>query len=194
MLPNCYRTFQQFYSNRLQHHSLVSIITKYDRSQAFAYSSNIINDIMTQKDQTQSHALDAVDLDYQISSSSSSSTSTANQHEIAPKKLLPFDAIPCADNQRSNNVGGRFSVIAHKLRQLLTAQWDNRFHEEIDECHQRYGPIFRKSLANNQGAHFLSYVINSKQKQQRMDVNVDPCGLFIVVVVFFNLASNKQKN
>lgn len=152
MLPNRCRIFQQIYSNRLQHHPFL-FINKYDRRQAFAHNI-VINtcyrfqhmrcDAMTQKDQTQTHRLDAVDLNSQLSSSS-------NQNELASRDLLPFDSIPCADDQQSHNICGRFNVIAHQLKQLLTAQWDNRFHEEIDECHRRHGPIFRKSLAQNQG-------------------------------------------
>lgn len=154
MLHNRCRTFQQICFNRLQYHHPFWVVN--DRSHTSTHNNNdVINacyrfqhlrcDVMTQKDQTQSHGSDTADINYRISSSAS------NHRETTPTKLLPFDAIPCADNQQSNQIWGRFNVIAHQLKQLLTAQWDNRFHEEIDECHRRYGPIFRKSLAQNQG-------------------------------------------
>lgn len=159
MLSNRFYTFQQFHSNRLRHHPFLSIVHKYDRNQTLT-RNNVITacyrfqhlrcDVMTQKEQTQTHSLSTDDLNYQLSSSSSSS----NQSESASKKLLPFDSIPSADDQQSQNIRGRFYTIAHQLKQLLTAQWDNRFHEEIDECHRRYGPIFRKTLAQNQGVCF----------------------------------------
>lgn len=149
MLHNSCRTFQQIYSNRLQ---LYPFLIVNDRRQTFTHYKvnnacqrfhHLRCDVMTQKNQTQSHDLNTANLNYRVSSST-------DQSEKATKKLLPFDAIPCADGQ-SNSICGRFYAITHQLKQLLTAQWDNRFHEEIDECHRRYGPIFRKSLAQNQG-------------------------------------------
>lgn len=167
MLSNRLRTFQQIHSNRLQHHPFLFIVNKYVRNQTFT-QANVINvchrfqhtrcNAMTQKDQTPAHRLSAADLNYQLSSSSSTSPSPPNHREIASTQLLPFDSIPCADDHQSHNICGRFYAFAHKLKQLLTAQWDNRFHEEIDECHRRYGPIFRKTLAQNQGVCFYCII------------------------------------
>lgn len=83
-----------------------------------------------------------------------------NPSQFATHNVLPFEAIPCADqpNSYSSLLG-----IAHRCRQLLTSKWDNRFHEEIDECHHKFGPIFRKSLGSNQsGKHSTSIYSHSK--------------------------------
>lgn len=161
MLLNRLRTFQQIHSNRLQHHPFMFVANKNVRNQTFTQTDDISAchrfqhmrcDVMTQKYQTQAHKLNTADPNDQLSSpspSDQSGTAASRQH-------LPFDSIPCADDQQSHNIRGRLHVFAHKLKQLLTAQWDNRFHEEIDECHRRYGPIFRKTLAQNQGADFHS--------------------------------------
>lgn len=62
---------------------------------------------------------------------------------------LPFEAIPCADKPSRSRLSG-FTAIATVFRRLLTGNWDSNFHEEIHECHQKLGPIFRKSLGPNQ--------------------------------------------
>lgn len=74
-----------------------------------------------------------------------------NSSEFKTKKVLPFEAIPCAEKPHSY---GTLPRLIYRCRQLLTAKWGNKFHEEIDECHRRLGPIFRKSLGHNQsGKH-----------------------------------------
>lgn len=74
-----------------------------------------------------------------------------NYSPVMMNKVLPFEAIPCADQP---NIYSSFFGIAYRCWQLLTSKWDNRFHEEIDECHRKFGPIFRKSLGSNQSTYY----------------------------------------
>lgn len=84
-----------------------------------------------------------------------------NSSQFATHIVLPFEAIPCADqpNSYSSLLG-----IARRCRQLLTSKWDNRFHEEIDECHHKFGPIFRKSLGSNQSGKQSTSIIQTQSK------------------------------
>lgn len=70
-----------------------------------------------------------------------------NQNRPAQPQLMPFEAIPSADNK----IFRRFlhlKSFASQITSLITEQWQNRFHELIDRHHLQFGPIFRKSLGS----------------------------------------------
>lgn len=70
-----------------------------------------------------------------------------NKNCSVTPELMPFEAIPSADD-------GNFRRFLHlksftsQITSLITEQWQNRFHEHIDEHHMQFGPIFRKSLGS----------------------------------------------
>lgn len=70
-----------------------------------------------------------------------------NQNCSAQTELMPFEAIPSADNGNFRRFL-HLKSIASQITTLITEQWQNRFHEHIDEHHLQFGPIFRKSLGS----------------------------------------------
>lgn len=73
-----------------------------------------------------------------------------NVMNTAKKQVLPYQMIPLADDDVSSKSSTAKQLLANAMNfcQWLTGKWDNRFHENIDECHRKYGPIFRKSLGS----------------------------------------------
>lgn len=137
------RIFQNFESNRLRRHQF-AYIAQFKAQEAY-YNNNIDferqfvrskSDIITHNNQIQRHFDPANDFIDQM----------PKHNLFAPNDILPFDAIPCADQPPNTSNFSSFIAIAHQFRQLLTAKWDNCFHEEIDEYHRKFGPIFRKTL------------------------------------------------
>lgn len=123
------RIFQHFYSNRLRQHPFVSV-DNHDTSQRTTHRN-----IVTHKNQIQH-----VDIADFIPNQIPKRSAVATSHQP-----LPFQAVPCADQQNTGIIN-RLVVIAHQMKRLITSNYDHRFHEEIDECHRRLGPIFRKSI------------------------------------------------
>lgn len=174
MLNGRHRIYHRFYSNRLRQTKLnqcdpIEAFTSHGNFHAnhqhrFVRTECAMMMMMTShKNQTQQH-FDSAELIHPIAVTqqnhkivtTAAASSSAAAAATAANCQLPFQAIPCADQTQTSGISGSLIVIAHQLKQLLTAKWDNRFHEEIDECHRRLGPIFRKSLAPNQsGKHFL---------------------------------------
>lgn len=70
-----------------------------------------------------------------------------NQNCSAQPKLMPFEAIPSVDNGNFRRLL-HLKSIASQITSLITEQWQNHFHEHIDEYHLQFGPIFRKSLGS----------------------------------------------
>lgn len=130
--------FQYFYSNRLRQHQLVSIY-KHDsiHSQLIGGCHQFQRtkcNMMTNKNKIQQ--FNSNDLHRKISYHQSNVNTS--------KKPLPFEAIPC--DSSSTTKWNRLIETAVRLKGLITNDFDQRFHEEIEECHQRLGPIFRKCL------------------------------------------------
>lgn len=135
------RIFQNFESNRLRRHQFF-YITQYKRHEV-CYNNNTSiecqfvrskSDIITHNNPIQTH-LNSADIQ-QI----------PKNNLFESIEMMPFHAIPSADPSNTGRISSLIS-FAHQFRQVLTSKWDNRFHEEIDEYHQKLGPIFRKSLA-----------------------------------------------
>lgn len=143
------RAFQSFDSNRLRRHRFYSIAQHKARRTVCTINESdhrIVrpkSDLITHNDHIQN--FDADHLINQI----------PRKHEpFATSKVLPIESMPCADTLNTSRFG-HLMAMAHLVRQLVTGKWENRFHEEIDECHHRLGPIFRKSLAPNQSGELL---------------------------------------
>lgn len=142
-MPLHCRIFQKFYSNRLRRHPFI-YVSQHKAQNAYTGIGDAghqfrrsKSDIITNKNQIQH--INGTDYVHHIQ---------PNHSQRSSSETLPFDAIPCADqNARRFN---KLFTIAYQIRQLLEDKWSNRFHEEIDECHQKLGPIFRKSLTPNQ--------------------------------------------
>ncbi|XP_031629833.1 cytochrome P450 315a1, mitochondrial [Contarinia nasturtii] len=154
------RAFQNFVSiNRLRWHHLL-YISQSNRT-TIACSINTTANSCQQIVRTKTGVI-AHQKDHQIQHFDTDQIIDDNQQ--IPKsnlfktncKPLPFEAIPCAD--QSNTILNHFTgIIAflNQWKQLLTAKWDNQFHDEIHKCHQQFGPIFRKSLGSSKNVIFI---------------------------------------
>lgn len=137
------RVFQNFESNRLRCHQFF-YITQYKAAEV-CYKNNT----GSERCQFVRMKSDSITHNNQIQANFNSTSNFIQQipkHNLfASNETLPFEAIPSADPLHTSSISSLVTIL-HQFRQLLTAKWENRFHEEIDEYHKRLGPIFRKSL------------------------------------------------
>ncbi|XP_055307004.1 cytochrome P450 315a1, mitochondrial [Sitodiplosis mosellana] len=147
------RVFQNFECNRLRRHQIFYSI-RY-KALGTCFNNNTIgsgrqivrtkSDIITHNAQIQTQSHSAMGFIQQI----------PKHNPFESNKTLPYEAIPCADPSNTCSISNFIAVTSHQFRQLLTSKWDNRFHEEIDEYHFKFGPIFRKSLKPGINAIFI---------------------------------------
>lgn len=141
------RVFQNIYSNRLRWHHWVT-------QREMGHTRNHTTGHCYRIDRSKS---DIITHNHQNYGSSS-----VHQIPIGAAEPLPFDAIPCVDSPKSNRLT-HLQTMAGRFKQLVTHQWENRFHEEIDNFHRQLGPIFRLSLGPEEcgkqtKSHFRSVV------------------------------------
>lgn len=156
--------FQNFERNRLRWHQFVysnqnKIRDACLNNGTFSFERQFIrtkSDIIIQNAQVQTH---------------SHSAQIPNQNSLESKKTLPFEEIPCADPSNVGNISNLIADSMHKFKQLVTSKWDNRFHEEIDGYHCKFGPIFRKSLTPDINGELYSIIMLYQIPGMKLQIN-----------------------
>lgn len=144
------RIFQSLDFNRLRRHRFYSIAQHKARRTVCSITESAHQPFVRSKSDTITHNdhIQNFDSDHSVDQI------PQKNETFASNKLRPIEAMPCADKLNTSSFGNMIA-IGQLMRQLVTGKWENRFHEEIDECHRRLGPIFCKSLAPNQSGELF---------------------------------------